>query len=125
MANTKETKKTEKKNNVHEVIVKIEGVEWTEALDKAFKSKQKDAKVDGFRKGKVPRNIYEKHYGKESLFFPAAEEVLQSAYAKAMEESNLIPVVQPSVDIKDISDKGGEFTFKIITKPEVKSKNYK
>ena len=62
MANTKETKKTEKKNNVHEVIVKIEGVEWTEALDKAFKSKQKDAKVDGFRKGKVPRNIYEKHY---------------------------------------------------------------
>lgn len=125
MANTKETKKTEKENNVHEVIVKIEGVEWTEALDKAFKSKQKDAKVDGFRKGKVPRNIYEKHYGKESLFFPAAEEVLQSAYAKAMEESNLIPVVQPSVDIKDISDKGVEFTFKIITKPEVKIKNYK
>lgn len=125
MANTKETKKTEKKNNVHEVIVKIEGVEWTEALDKAFKSKQKDAKVDGFRKGKVPRNIYEKYYGKESLFFPAAEEVLQSAYAKAMEESNLIPVVQPSVDIKDISDKGVEFTFKIITKPEVKIKNYK
>lgn len=125
MTNTKETKKTEKKNNVHEVIVKIEGVEWTEALDKAFKSKQKDAKVDGFRKGKVPRNIYEKHYGKESLFFLAAEEVLQSAYAKAMEESNLIPVVQPSVDIKDISDKGVEFTFKIITKPEVKIKNYK
>ena len=125
MANTKETKKTEKKNNVHEVIVKIEGVEWTEALDKAFKSKQKDAKVDGFRKGKAPRNVYEKHYGKESLFFPAAEEVLQSAYAKAMEESNLIPVVQPSVDIKDISDKGVEFTFKIITKPEVKIKNYK
>lgn len=125
MANTKETKKTEKKNNVHEVIVKIEGVEWTEALDKAFKSKQKDAKVDGFRKGKVPRNIYEKHYGKESLFFLAAEEVLQSAYAKAMEESNLIPVVQPSVDIKDISDNGVEFTFKIITKPEVKIKNYK
>ena len=125
MANTKETKKTEKKNNVHEIIVKIEGVEWTEALDKAFKSKQKDAKVDGFRKGKVPRNIYEKHYGKESLFFLAAEEVLQSAYAKAMEESNLIPVVQPSVDIKDISDKGVEFTFKIITKPEVKIKNYK
>ena len=125
MANTKETKKTEKKNNVHEVIVKIEGVEWTEALDKAFKSKQKDAKVDGFRKGKVPRNIYEKHYGKESLFFPAAEEVLQSAYAKAMEESNLIPVVQPSVDIKDISDKGVEFVFKIITKPEVNVKKYK
>ena len=117
MANTKETKKTEKKNNVHEVIVKIEGVEWTEALDKAFKSKQKDAKVDGFRKGKVPRNIYEKHYGKESLFFLAAEEVLQSAYAKAMEESNLIPVVQPSVDIKDISDKGVELSLIHISEP--------
>lgn len=126
MAKEKETKKTnDKKNNVHEIIIKIEGEEWTKALDTAFKKKQKDAKVDGFRKGKVPRNIYEKHFGKESLFIPAAEEVLQVAYEKAMDESKLIPVVQPSVDIKNIDDNGVEFMFKVITKPEVKIKKYK
>ena len=45
--------------NVHEVTVKIEKEAWNKALDKAFKEKQKTAKVDGFRKGKVPRSVYE------------------------------------------------------------------
>ncbi len=121
---TKETKK-ETKKNVHEVVVKIEGAEWTKALDTAFAKKQKTAKVDGFRAGKVPRDIYEKHYGKESLFIDAADAVLQDAYVKAMEESKLLPVVQPAVDLKSLSEEGVEFTFKIVTKPEVNVKNYK
>ncbi len=123
MANEKETKKATSK--AHEVVVKIEGKEWTDALDKAFAKKQKTAKVDGFRPGRVPRNIYEKHFGKESLFLEAADLVLQAAYLKAMEESKLIPVVQPSVDLKDLSENGVEFTFKIVTKPEVKVNKYK
>lgn len=123
MANEKETKKATSK--AHEVVVKIEGKEWTDALDKAFAKKQKTAKVDGFRPGRVPRNIYEKHFGKESLFLDAADLVLQAAYLKAMEESKLIPVVQPSVDLKDLSENGVEFTFKIVTKPEVKVNKYK
>ena len=123
MANTKKAKET--KTNIHEIVIKIEGKEWTDALDKAFAKEQKKASVDGFRKGKVPRNIFEKKFGKESLFIPAAEELLQTAYEKAMSESDLIPVVQPSVDIKDINDKGVEFLFKIITKPEVNVKKYK
>lgn len=121
-------KKSENENkniNVHEVTIKIEGTEWTEAIDKAFNKKQKTVKVDGFRKGKVPRSVYEKKFGKESLFIDAADEVIQGAYVKAMEESKLDPVVQPQVDIKDISDNGVEFVFKIITKPEVKVKKYK
>ena len=120
----KETKK-ETKKNVHEVVIKIDGEAWTKALDQAFLKKQKTAKVDGFRKGKVPRDIYEKHFGKESLFIDAADSVLQDAYTKAMEESKLIPVVQPSVDLKSLDENGVEFTFKIITKPEVKLKKYK
>ncbi|MCI6107732.1 MAG: trigger factor [bacterium] len=120
----KEVKKDNKKN-VHEVVIKIDGEAWTKALDTAFKKKQKTAKVDGFRKGKVPRDIYEKHFGKESLFIDAADTVLQDAYTKAMEESKLIPVVQPAVDLKSLSEDGVEFTFKIITKPEVKVKKYK
>ena len=114
-----------KNKNVHEVSVKIEGQDWKDALDKTFKEKVKDAKVDGFRKGKVPRDIYEKNFGKESLWLNAADVVLQDAYSKAMEESKLIPVVQPDVDLKNISDEGVEFTFKIVTKPEVNVKKYK
>ena len=124
MAKEKETSKTTNKN-VHEVIVKIEGQEWSDAIDKVFTKKQKTVKVDGFRPGKVPRDIYEKRFGKESLFIDAADLVLQAAYLKAMEDSKLIPVVQPSVDLKSLAEEGVEFTFKIITKPEVKINKYK
>ena len=122
---TKKEVKKDTKKNVHEVVIKIDGEAWSKALDQVFKKKQKTAKVDGFRKGKVPRDIYEKHFGKESLFIDAADSVLQDAYTKAMEESKLVPVVQPSVDLKSLSEDGVEFTFKIITKPEVKVKKYK
>ena len=111
--------------NVHEVTIKIEGESWEKALDRVFKEKQKTVKVDGFRKGKVPRSVFEKKFGKESLYFDAANAVLEEAYAKAMTDSKLIPVVQPAVDIKDITDKGVEFVFRIVTKPEVKVKKYK
>ena len=66
-----------------------------------------------------------KHFGKESLFIEAANLLLQVAYVKAMEESKLIPVVQPSVDFKNVDENGIEFEFKIITKPSVKVKKYK
>jgi len=118
-------KKETKKNNIHEIAVKIEGEDWTKAVDKAFKEKQKNVRVDGFRKGKVPREIYEKKFGKESLYIDAADAVLQVAYVKAMDESKLVPVVQPAVNIKSIDESGVEFTFKIITKPEVKVNKYK
>ena len=121
--NKKETKK-KKNNNVHEVIIKIEGKEWKDACDKAFAKKQKNVKIDGFRKGKAPRNIYEKKYGKDYLL-DAADLVLQDAYGKAMEESNLIPVVQPGVELNSIDEKYVEFKFTITTKPEVKVKKYK
>ncbi len=123
MAKAKEEKKQSK--NVHEITIKIEGEEWKKALDKAFNDKKRDAVVDGFRKGKVPRNVYEKHYGKESLFIPAADYVLQDAYMKVMEENKLVPVVQPDVNLGGIDEDGVEFVFKIITKPEVNVKKYK
>lgn len=120
----KETKK-EPNKNIHEISIKIEGKEWAEALDKVFAKKQKTAKVDGFRPGKVPRNIYEKHYGKESLYLDAADLVLQNAYLKAIKDSDLVPVAEPTVDLKGIDDKKVEFVFKIVTAPEVTIKKYK
>ena len=119
------TEKKATKDYLHEVTIKIDGETWKSALDNTFKIKQKDAKIDGFRKGKVPRDIYEKHFGKESLWLDAADSVLQQAYLQALTDSKLVPVVQPQVELKSLDDSGVEFNFKIITKPEVKIKKYK
>ena len=111
--------------NIHKVNVKVEGADWTKALDQAFARKQKTVKVDGFRAGKVPRDIFEKKFGKEALFLDAADMSVQVAYIKAMTDSKLIQVVQPEVDIKSIDENGVEFVFTITTKPEVVVKKYK
>lgn len=124
MAKEKEAKKTTKEY-LHEVVVKIDGERWQKANDEAFAKKQKTVKVDGFRAGKVPRNVYEKNFGKESLYLDAADTLVQVAYVEALKDSKLIPVVQPSVDIKSIDENGVEFKFTIITKPTVKIKKYK
>ena len=110
---------------IHKVNVKVEGADWTKALDQAFARKQKTVKVDGFRAGKVPRDIFEKKFGKEALFIDAADMSVQVAYIKAMTDSKLIPVTQPEVDIKSIDENGVEFVFTITTKPEVVVKKYK
>ncbi len=114
------------KTNKLEITITIEGKEWQDALDKTFKQKVKTVAVDGFRKGKCPRDIYEKKFGKESLYIDGAESLLQNAYKKLLDEhKDLIPVVQPRVDIKSIDDEKVEFLFTIITAPEVKIKKYK
>ena len=125
--NTKETKKQAKKeNNKHVINIKVEGKEWEEPLEKTFEKKNKNVTIDGFRKGKAPRSIYEKKYGKESLFFDAADEVLQDSFKQAMKENeNLIPIVQPKVELKSIDENHVEFVFTIITQPEIKIKKYK
>ena len=122
---TKKTTKKVEKKNVKEVVIKIDGETWTKAIDRVFKEKQKTVKIDGFRKGKVPRDIYEKHYGKESLFLEAADSVLQQAFIEALSESKLQPIIQPSVDLTSIGEDHVEFKFVITTRPEVKIKKYK
>ena len=120
----KETKKETNKKNYHNIEIKVEGKEWTDAVDKAYKEKAKDVEVDGFRKGKCPRNIYDKKYGKDYLL-DAADLVIQVAYIKALKENDLVPVVQPESNLKSLDEKSVTFTFKIITKPEVKIKKYR
>ena len=111
--------------NIHEIEVKIEGKDWTNALDKAFLAEQKKVSVDGFRKGKVPREVYEKKYGKESLYFTAINNELQTIYTKILDENKLEPIIEPNIDIVEANDKGVTLKFKITTKPEVKIKKYK
>jgi trigger factor len=111
--------------NRHDIVVKIEKEEWNEALDQAFNQRKKDLKMDGFRKGKVPKEVYLKKYGIESLYMDAVDIILPKAYTKALEENKLIPVAQPKIDIKNINENGIEISFNIVTKPEVKLGKYK
>lgn len=105
--------------------VRIEKKEWDKALDKSFKKNVKKTKVAGFREGKVPRDIYEKKIGKESLYMDAIDFVLPEAYEKLIADNNIEPVARPNIDIKKIDDNGIEIQFEVITKPEIKIKKYK
>lgn len=116
----------EKNKNVKEITIKIEGKEWEDALDKAFEKANKKVKIDGFRQGKAPKEVFIKKYGEESLFMDAADLVLQPAYQKMLDENKDVEIVaQPEVSLKSISKDGVEFVFTITTKPEVKLGKYK
>ena len=116
----------EKNKNELEIVIKIEGKEWEDALDKAFVQANKKAKIDGFRPGKAPKDVFMKKYGKESLFMDAADLVLNDAYKKMLDENKDIEIVaQPSVALKSIDEKYIEFVFTLTTKPEVKLGKYK
>ena len=112
--------------NVKEIIVKIEGEKWQKALDKAFGKVNKKAKIDGFRPGHAPKNIFLKNYGIESLYNDASEFVIEDAYKIMLEEAkDLEFAARPSLDIKDISENYIEYVFYITLKPEVKLGKYK
>lgn len=110
--------------NVKKIEIKLEK-EWVESLDAVFKKKNKDVKIDGFRKGMASKEIYLKHFGIESLYGDAIDACIGIAYKKALEKNKLVPVIEPSVDVTGISDTNVIFEFTIITKPEVTLGEYK
>ena len=110
--------------NVKEFETKIEGKVWSDALDKAFNTKKKDLKVDGFRKGNCPKDIYIKKFGIETLFMDAVDNCINDAYHKILDDNKLVPVCEPKVDIKNINADFVEFVFTVIERPEVKLGKY-
>jgi len=111
--------------NVHEIEIKLEGEKWTTCLDNAFKKVIKDVTIDGFRKGSAPKDVYLKKYGVESLYNDAINEAINVAYKELLENNDLKPIIEPSVDVTGISDGSVIFKFTVITKPEVKLSSYK
>ena len=111
--------------NVHEIEIKLEGEKWAKCLDNAFKKANKEVKIDGFRKGTAPKDIYLKNYGIESLYPEAVNDAIGVAYKELLENNDLKPIIEPSVDVTGISDGSVIFKFTIITKPEVKLSSYK
>ena len=111
--------------NVHDIDVELKGKDWESVLDAAFKKKVKDIRIDGFRKGKCPKNVYLQKFGIESLYMDAVDIAAGDAYNKALRDGNLIPVCEPKMDVTEIDKEHIKFKFTIITRPEVKLGKYK
>jgi len=113
-------------NNLVSIEVEVEAEKVTEALDQAFKKVVKQVNVPGFRKGKVPRSMFESRFGVESLYQDAIDILLPEAYSEAIKEHDLQPVDRPEIDVEQFA-KGESFKFKakVFVKPEVKLGEYK
>ena len=116
--------KIEKNRGV--LTVEVESDKFAKALDQAFKKVVRNVNVPGFRKGKVPRIIFEKRFGVESLYQDAVDILLPTAYSDAVKEAGITPVDQPDIEIEQIG-KGEVFKFKatVDVKPEVELGEYK
>lgn len=108
------------------LTIEVEAAKVNEGLDAAFKKVVKQVNVPGFRKGKMPRGMFEKRFGVESLYQDALDFILPEAYAKAIEETGIEPIDRPEIDVEQM-EKGKDlvFTAKVQVKPEVKLGEYK
>lgn len=112
--------------NEKEIIIKVDGEKWQNALDKAYDKASKKAKIDGFRPGKAPKEIFLKKYGKESLYNDAMNLCVDEAYDKMIEENKDLEIVaQPILGLNSIDENGVEFKFTLTLKPTVKLGKYK
>ena len=112
--------------NVGVLTVEVPAEEVNGALDKAFKKVVKEINVPGFRKGKMPRQMFEKRFGVESLYQDALDFILPDAYANAVEEAGINPVDRPEIDIEKLEkNEPLVFTAKVTVKPEVELGEYK
>ena len=96
------------------------------ALDQAFNKVKKNLNVPGFRKGHMPRAVFNQKFGEEALYDDALNAILPAAYEAAIAELGLDVVAQPKIDVKSI-EKGQDWTLtaEVVTKPEVKLGAYK
>gem|GEM_PF-2711681 len=96
------------------------------ALDRVFNSVKKDIAVPGFRKGRLPRAIFNQRFGEEALYQDALNALLPEAYEAAVKEAGIEVVAQPQFDVESM-EKGQDWVIKaeVVTKPEVKLGAYK
>ena len=115
----------EEKNMV-KLVIESSAEEFEKGLEQAYNKNKNKINIQGFRKGKAPRKIIEKFYGKEIFFEDAANAIIPDAYAKAAEESGLEIVSQPEIDVVQLED-GKPFIFSatVAVKPEVELGTYK
>lgn len=116
-------KKLEK--SMVEVKATFSSEEWKKAQKTALKKIAKNAQIDGFRKGHVPENLIKAKVGKQALLSEAADEILQTSYAKIFIDNNIEPVGAPTANIDKMTTDELEITFTAPVAPEVDLKQYK
>ena len=120
----KSSKKIE--TNVYELEVSVDAKTWEDAIDQAYNKAKKDIQLPGFRKGKAPKAMIFKQYGKEAFYNDAIDIVFPEAVDAAIKEAGLELVDSPfDGDVKEIGAEGVTFTFKATVKPEIKLGKYK
>lgn len=113
-------------NNTVELQIQVSEEQFQDALVKAYKKKVKSIALPGFRKGKAPKAMIEKMYGKEFFYDDAINMVYPAAYEAAVEEAKIEPVDRANVSDLQVEDgKGFSFKATVTVKPEVTVKNYK
>ncbi len=116
----------EVEKNVIQLELEIDAEKFENGLQRSFLKNANKFAIPGFRKGKAPRNIVERHYGEETLYEDAINILCPEAFEEAVKENDLHPVDKPEIDIKQIgSGKSLIFTAKVTVKPEVKLGEYK
>ena len=119
------TKKELTDKNLYELEISVDHETFEAAVCRVYKKQVGKFNVPGFRKGKAPRSIIEKMYGKGFFYEDAINDVLPEAYESAIKEAELDVVGRPEFDIKSIDENGAVLTAKVYVKPEVEIKDYK
>ncbi|MBQ8908105.1 MAG: trigger factor [Clostridia bacterium] len=118
------TKKTEIEKNCYELEFTISKEAFEAAMNDAYRKNVKKMNVPGFRKGKAPRSIIEKMYGKGVFYEDALNACIGPAYEEAAKESELAIVGRPEFDVVSIEDNAPVMKAKVYVKPEVTIENY-
>ena len=116
------SEKTEK--SVYTLEFSVDKATFDKAVSNAYRKQVGKISVPGFRKGKAPRSVIEKMYGKGFFYEDAINEVLPDAFDAALAESKLDMVGQPEFDIVSIDDNGVVLSAKVAVKPEAKIEGY-
>ncbi len=113
-------------NNMAKLTIEVEATELEKAIQAAYQKNKGKISVPGFRKGKVPRQLIEKMYGKEVFYEDAANALIPDAYEKALEDCEETIVSTPKIEVTQIeAGKPFIFTAEVALKPEVKLGKYK
>ena len=106
--------------------IEISPEDFKDGVSRSYNKTKGRYAIQGFRKGKAPQYIIERQYG-DGIFFEEAINILfPEHYDKAIDETGIHPVNQPSIDVKDISlEKGLVITVDVEVKPEIKLGEYK
>jgi len=102
-----------------ELEFKLEGKEWGSLQDSAFNKLNKEAKIDGFRPGKAPRAMFEKKYGKQEILFEAADMAIKKEYDRILSAGEILPVIEPKIDLVSCDEEKLEVKFVFVTEPKV------